>query len=234
MKNTLTFIFTLLFITSLLGQNSENRNELRVINMLGAKVYEKPSFDSKTLSKLNIGEKIIIEKTIQTDEQFKIGNGFSLAGNWIKPLNINGFVFSSNFTDKKVKVGKSKHGNTFINLLGELIDKKEEKKLIKTENGEYPKYFEYKYYENGSYTYTAWDGCFDHITEYKNLTLSEVYHQMVSDYGGEMNENDFRIPKFQEVTGNFLKFNVLLGATEDLKIEIKENGVFIVSSYDCT
>lgn len=234
MKNFLKLIFTIVFINSINGQNPENHTELCVINMLGAKVYEKPTFQSKTLTELKVGEIISVEFIIQTDEKMEIGNGFSLSGNWIKPKYINGFIFSSNLSDKNVEIGKNEFGQTYINLLGDITDKKEEKKLIKTENGEFPKYFEYKYYENGTYTYTAWDGCFDHITKYKNLTLNEVYHQMVSDYGGEMSENDFRIPKLKEITGNYLKFNVLLGATEDLKIEIKENGVYIVSSYDCT
>ena len=56
---------------------------------------------------------------------------------------------------------------------------------------------------------------------------------MVRDYGGIMNVNEFWIPIFQEKSGNFIKFEGE-GATEDLKIEIKENGKIIVSSYDCT
>jgi hypothetical protein len=233
MKNCIALIITILFFNSHFGQNLENGTELCVINMLGAKVYEKPTFESKALTELKIGENLIIETIIQTDEHIEIGNGFSLNGNWIKPLNINGFIFSSDLSDKNVEIGKSKYGQTYINLLGKLTDKKEEKKLIKTENGEFPKYFEYKYYENGTYTYSAWDGCFDHITEYKNLSLNEVYHQMVSDYGGIMNENEFWTPIFQEKYGNFIKFEGE-GATEDLKIELKENGKIIVTSYDCT
>jgi uncharacterized protein YuzE len=233
MKNCIALIITILFFNSLFGQNLEIGTDLCVINMLGAKVYEKPTLESKILTELKVGENIIIENIVQTDEQMKIGNGFSLSGNWIKPMNINGFVFSSDLSNKNVEIGQNKYGQTYINLLGKLTDKKEEKKLVKTDNGEFPKYFEYKYYENGTYTYTAWDGCFDHITEYKNLKLNEVYHQMVSDYGGIMNVNEFWIPIFQEKSGNFIKFEGE-GATEDLKIEIKENGKIIVSSYDCT
>ena len=236
MKNCITLIFTLLFFNSHFGQSPANKAELCVINMLGAKVYEKPTFDSKALTELKLGENIIIENIIQTNEQFEIGKGFYLTGNWIKPMNINGFLFSSDLTDKNVEIGKSEYGQTFINLLGKMTDKKEEKKLIATENGEFLKYFEYKYYVNGTYTYTAWDGCFDHITEYKNLTLNEVYHQMVSDYGMNMtdvNGTSFWIPIFQEKSENFIKFEGE-GATEDLKIELKQNGIVIVSSYDCT
>ena len=182
---------------------------------------------------MKVGENLIIETIIQTNEQMEIGNGFSLSGNWIKPENITGFVFSSDLSAKKVEIGKNEFEQTYINLLGKLIDEKDEKKLIITENGEFPKYFEYKYYENGTYSYTAWDGCFDHITEYKNLFLNEVYHQMVSDYYGIMSDNATWIPKFQVKEGNVIKFEGE-GATEDLKIELKENNSIAVSSYDCT
>ena len=221
-------------MTSLFGQNIKNKTEFCVINMLGAKVYEKPTFDSKTLMILKVGKNIIIEEEIKTEEKFEISDGLTLNGNWIKPLNVNGFIFSSDLTDKDVEIGKNKYGQTYINLLGKLTHKKEEEKLIKTEKGEFPKYVEYKYYENGIYTYSEFDGCFDHITKYKNLTFSEVYHQMVSNYGGEMNENDFKTPKLLELNDNYLKFDVLIGATQDLKIEIQEDSTFIVSSYDCT
>lgn len=222
-------------MNTIFGQNPDNKTEWCVINMLGAIVYEKPTFKSKILTKLNVGENVMIEKIIKTDEQFKLGNGFSLTGNWVKPLDVKGFVFSSDLTDKKVKIGINKYGQKYITLLGKLIDKKEEKKLIKAENGVFPKYFEYKYYENGTYTKTSWDGCFDHMTAYKNLNLNEVYHQMVSDYGmtkTDLNRESFWIPKYQETIEKTIKFEGK-GATEDLKIELKENGLIAVSSYDC-
>jgi hypothetical protein len=236
MKNCIALIITILFFNSLFGQNLEIGTDLCVINMLGAKVYEKPTLESKILTELKVGENIIIENIVQTDEQMKIGNGFSLSGNWIKPMNINGFVFSSDLSNKNVEIGQNKYGQINVDLKGNLIDEKEEEKKIKTENGVFPKYFEYKYYVNGTYTYKSWDGCFDHITEYKNLTISEVYHQMVSDYGinmSDINGTSFWIPIFKEKSGNFIKFEGE-GATQDLKIELKENGNIIVSSYDCT
>ena len=211
----------------------KKNSDLSVINMLGAKVYEKPTFDSKTVSELPIGENIIVEKSIETKERFRIGENFSLSGKWIKPNGINGFVFSSDLTDKKADISPNEYGQTNLNLRGKLISEKSEEKQIKTENGVFPKYFEYKYYENGTYTYTSWDGCFDHVTEYKNLTLNEVYHQMVSDYYGIMGDNETWIPIFQGKEENIIKFEGE-GATEDLKIETKENGIIVVSSYDCT
>ena len=233
MKNILLTFVLLIFINFTFGQNVKKNSDLCVINMLGAKVYEKPTFEPKTVSELPIGENIIVEKSIETKERFRIGENFSLSGKWIKPNGINGFVFSSDLTDKKADISPNEYGQTNLNLRGKLISEKSEEKQIKTENGVFPKYFEYKYYENGTYTYTSWDGCFDHVTEYKNLTLNEVYHQMVSDYYGIMGDNETWIPIFQGKEENIIKFEGE-GATEDLKIETKENGIIVVSSYDCT
>ncbi len=56
---------------------------------------------------------------------------------------------------------------------------------------------------------------------------------MVSDYYGLMSDNNTWIPIFQGKEGNTIKFDGA-GATQDLEIQIKENGIFIVSSYDST
>lgn len=233
MKSFLPILLVLLFINSIFGQNFKVKTELCVINVLGAKVYEKPNFKSNIITELKAGESLIIENIIQSNDQLEIGEEFSLTGDWIKPKNISGFVFSSNLSDKNVEIGKSYKGQTHINLLGKLIDQKEQEKLINSKDGEFHKFYKYKYYENGTYTYGAWDSCFDHITEYKNLTLNEVYHQMVSDYGALMNENEFWKPIFQEKVGNIIRFEGE-GATEDLKIELLDKRTIIVSSYDCT
>lgn len=232
MKKPICIILTLFLLNFSIGQNQQSKNELCVINILGAKVYEKPTFDSEVLTELEVGKTLTIEKSIQTKERFRIAENFSLSGNWLKPNGINGFVFSSDLTDKKADVGPNEYGQINVNLRGKLLDEKSERKQIKTENGVFPEDLEYKYYENETYTCTISDGCFNHVSEYKNLTLSEVYHQMVSDYGGYMNENKFWVPIFQVKEGNIIKFEGE-GATQDLKIEIKENGTIVVSSYDC-
>ena len=56
---------------------------------------------------------------------------------------------------------------------------------------------------------------------------------MVSDYGMVMSDNIFWVPIFQEKSDNMIKFQGE-GATQELKIEIEENGQITVSSYDCT
>jgi len=120
-----------------------------------------------------------------------------------------------------------------MNLRGKLISEISDKKFIKTENGEFPQYIEIKIYEKGTYTYTVWDDCFNHLDEFVNFTLSEVYHQMISDYYGTINENELWIPIFDEKSENTYRFDGE-GATQDLRIVVRENGLIIVASYDCT
>jgi len=88
-------------------------------------------------------------------------------------------------------------------------------------------------YENGTYTYKAFDDCFDHLTEYRNLELNEVYHQMVSKYCIFLSNGEYLLPIFQVRIGKTIKFESQ-GATQDLQIELKEDGIIKVSSYDCT
>ena len=111
-----------------------------------------------------------------------------------------------------------------------------EEEIVKTNNGEFSKYSEYKYYENGTYTCTIWDDCFNHKYRYVNLALNEVYHQMLSDYCElfiAIDRSELYIPVFQEKTENILKFECY-GASQDLQIELIDNQIFEVSSYDCT
>lgn len=59
---------------------------------------------------------------------------------------------------------------------------------------------------------------------------------MVSDYKiiiTDLNGTSFWIPRFQEKSENTIKFEGE-GATEDLKIELKEDRIITVSSYDYT
>lgn len=233
MKKTVLLLLTILLATPLYSLNQRKQTELTVINILGAKVYEKPTFGSRALLTLPVGQSIITEEKIQSDEKFHIGTGFSLAGMWIKPKGIVGYIFSSDLTDKKVEFKTDVGGHTSMNFLGKLVREEAAEKKVKTPNGEFTKWFEYKYYENGTYTNIAWDGCFEHLSEYINLTLNEVYHQMSSDYAVIKNGDQLLIPEFIEKVKNIIEFGVE-GATEDLTIELKEDGSIMVMSYDCT
>ena len=112
--------------------------------------------------------------------------------------------------------------------------KRQLKRIEKFDNKEYEIEDEITEFENVKYTYTAFDGCFNHIYLYRNLTLSEVYHQLTV-HQIVINETDKKIelPKFIEKKGNEYLFEGE-GATQDLKIINNKDGTFTVSSYDCT
>lgn len=232
MKKTAIILISLLIAIPIFGQNDKKQRDLVVINLLGAKVYEEPTFDSKTLNVLPVGNTILMEKFIETRDSLEIGAEFSLPGKWVKPHGINGFIFSSDLTDKKVKIETDKSGRAYIDLKGELTLEENREEQVQTAMGKFPKYFEYKYYENGNYTYSEWDGCFTHSYEYQTLSINEVYHQMISDYGLQSGNQIF-IPLFIEKADKIIKFEGE-GATQDLSIEYKEDGSIMVSSYDCT
>ncbi|MGM0634929.1 MAG: hypothetical protein ACQESK_02600 [Bacteroidota bacterium] len=229
-------ILTLLIASNSFCISQITEKELCAINLLGAKVYEKPNFNSKILTELQVGKIIKIEKSTDLKDSLKISENFSLKGVWYKAKTMDGFIFSSDFTAKNIEVEKTKHALTRINILGKLLDEKTEEETVKTENGKFPKHYKYKYYENATYISTAFDGCFDHLTNYKNLTLNEVYHQMLSDYAAvsqTIEGKKIRVPEFKEKSGNIIKFEGG-GATQDLQIKIIDNKKIEVSSYDCT
>lgn len=107
-----------------IAQKPEQENEFYVINFLGAKIYEAPSFEAKVLKTLSVGKFILIEKQISTEDRFIIKERFSFEVNWVKPNNIDGYIFSSDLTNKKVELAKNGNGLKELNFLGELIDKK--------------------------------------------------------------------------------------------------------------
>lgn len=230
MKLLITFLSIFLFWIEAQKENSD----FLVINSLGAKVFEAPTFESRIINTLSLGQKIQVEKSIPTAEKYYVGPDWGLEGNWIKAQGIEGYIFSSDLTDKEVEFTLDDFEESKFDLKGKLLDQKEEEKKIKNEEGEFPIHMTFEYYENGTYSRKFFDGCFDHIWEFKNLSLSEVYHQMLNDYSEYSSNLEFSSPVFTEKSGNIIRFQVKDGPTEDLKIEIKENGTFEVSSYDCT
>lgn len=119
MKKTISLLLITFFLNLSFGQNGEEKDQLAVINILGAKVYEQPSFGSKILTELPPGKKILMEKSIDSDKMLEIGKDFLLNGNWIKPKGVKGFVFSSDLTDKQTEFRRTENGKISINLLGD-------------------------------------------------------------------------------------------------------------------
>ncbi len=237
MKKTL-LLLTLIFgiIACASGQNKNDDNTFYVINVLGAELYEKPSLDSKVIEKIKVGKKIIADEILKTGQSKKNGNDFYLGGSFVKVQSesINGFVFTSDLTRIKPLL-RNFHKDIIVpDIAGKEKNKRTEKRIEKFDNKEYEIEDEITEYENVTYTYTAFQGCFDHIYLYKNLTLSEVYHQLPV-HQVVINETDMKIeiPRFIDKKGNEYLFDGR-GATEGLKIIENLDGTFTVSSYDCT
>nr|WP_315198496.1 hypothetical protein [uncultured Flavobacterium sp.] len=235
MKRRLVLLFLTLIVNITFSQNKTHPSEWYVINKLGAKVYEQASFKSKVVTVLKTGAVLNAESYLETKDVYKIKDDFGLIGKWVKTKvkGINGFVFSSDLTNQKLDFKKAQEGQIYFNLLGNLISEKSSRVNVKTKNGVFPKIIKTKIYKNGIETEIAWDGCFNHKTEYRKFKFNEVYHQMVNDYIIVEDKGKFLIPVFDGKSGNVFKFSVEIGLTEDLKIEVKENDLIIISSYDC-
>jgi len=200
------------------------------INVLGTKVYSEPSFTSKVKTKYKVGKIFISNKIIETTEKYHIAKGFELRGNWIGIKGMNGFVFSSDLSNKKPSFYES--GHISPNALGKKIDKKVIPREFKIEDKKYIINDNITIYENGTHLTNSFDGCFDDIYTIKNVTLAEVYHQLISQ-NLSIGESEIWAPKFHKKENNEILF-IGEGATQDLKIIIKIDGSFIISSYSCT
>lgn len=238
MKKLLLTVIILLHFTSCDAQKSNLENDFYVINVLGAELYEKPSLNSKVLLKIKVGEKLIAKEIIKTEQSKIIGKGFSFSGNFIKIhyKSYTGYIFSSDLTKIKPSIKVDYDGILVADIMGIEKGKRIEKRYEKFDGKEYEIEDEITEYENGSYTYTAFDGCFDHVYIFKNMTLNEVYHQLINLYffaGQTENGRQIEIPKFFKKTINEYYFNSI-DATQDLKLIDNQDGRFTISSYDCT
>lgn len=91
-------------------------------------------------------------------------------------------------------------------------------------------------YQNGSYRYIAWNGCFDHIYTYYGLAFHEAYHQMMSCYLGAFGDENFFIvdvPTFIEKKDSQYLFEGS-DATVEVILRQREDGYWETYSYDCT
>lgn len=220
------------------SKKKNDKDTFYVINISGAELYEHPSLDSKVIKKIKAGEKVIADEILKTDQLRKIGNEFYLAGAFVRVRNksFSGYIFSSDLTKIRPTLNAVYEGIMLPDILGKEKSKRTEKRIERFDDTEYEIEDEITEYENGTYTYTAFDGCFDHVYVYRNMTLGEVYHHltlknvMIDVTGGA---SDVVIPMFKEKKGNEYLFEDE-GATQNLKIIENEDGTFTVSSYDCT
>lgn len=235
-KSSLIIILTIGIIYTSYCQKENNNNIFYVLNVLGADLHKDASLDSKVIEKIKVGERIIATKVLKTDQAKKIGDDFYLDGYFIKIKGetSSGYIFSSDLTKIKPVLRNIHKGIMIPNIDGKKKTMRVVKRTVKYGNQEYEIEDEITEYENVTYTYTAFDGCFDHHYLYRNLTLSEVYHQLtVNQVVINETEMKIEIPNFIKKVGDEYLFEGE-GATEDLKLIKNEDGSITVSSYDCT
>jgi len=203
-----------------------------VINSLGAAVYEQPTFESPRRAKYPLGETFRVERVIETKDRYIVGEGFSFEGKWLKPVGVNGYVFSSDVTENLVRVSQTEYGKVELHLLGELLYEKEDVKMIKTENGEFPESTNRQLFENGSVKETYWDGCVSSVIEYEGLTVSEAYHHMANDLLSVI-DGVVHIPMFSNKSLSTLMFDLEYGLTEDVKMFVSVDGKVVVTYITC-
>ncbi|WP_310397373.1 hypothetical protein [Hymenobacter sp.] len=214
---------------------------LYVMALAGAELHEQPAFASKIVRRLPIGAVVHARQTLASREVQRIGAGLTLPGNWIKVTTpaYTGYVFSADLTARRPAVKKSRSGRTYIDLLGAQKSQRTEQRLVaagpQNRPGEYAT-TDVMEYANGTYTTTAFDGCFDHEYAFRQLALSEVYHHMVSHYAG-YDGKKLMLPQLVSRKGNVYTFTCGLDggdATQELRLTVHKNGTLVISSYDCT
>lgn len=233
MKKVILLLAAIVLTLPLYSQDGGQRELAVIINMEGAAVYEHPGFDSQQQALIPTGAILVVEERIGTQEKLKLGEGFALTGEWVKPVGTEGYIFSSDLSSKRVSTGRNESGQPFIDLLGSLTREERKEELVATPAGEFPKVVVQRFYENGTQSLTYWDGCVDEVAEYRGLALNEVYHQLVSDHGLFMGDGSYEIPLFTEKVGNEWRFENPLGPTQGIVITLQEDGALVVSAYSC-
>lgn len=92
-------------------------------------------------------------------------------------------------------------------------------------------------YANGTYVYTAYDGCFDHDYTFRKLALHEVYHQMINSYYGYSADGRRKLLQPMLIAKKDNVYTFTCGnsdAVQDLKLTVNKDGSLVISSYSCT
>lgn len=230
-ETNLCITLFLIVINFTFGHNNYESYEFCVINSFGAKVYEQPNFDSRILNVLEMGESVLAKKHLDTNEKIKI-DAFYLEGIWLEAVDVNGYLFSSDLTNKKAEIKFNRFGKT-IHLLGKLLsEKKIEEKHRSTNNIEYSINHIYKSYKNGTVHIEEGDGCYTEETTFNNLSLNEVYHLTQSKYGKLQEFQTLSWEPIYVKNNRTTQFSFSFEATE-LYIIINKEGKTIISSSSC-
>ena len=232
------YLFLAVFILSCKSNRVSNNLEYYVINIEGAMLYRKAEFDSQVIDTISNTSEVHIIEIVETNQKVEIGKNFEFEGPFMK-VNYNeiiGYIHNSDLSAIKPKIIQSQKGLIQLSLFGEVLNKKEIQttKIIGSEEFLVDEII--TEYENAIYTYSSFDGCFDHKYQTRNLKKHEVYHHMVNEYvfyGHSIDGFFIWVPEFQKKDDNKLYFQGE-GATEDLIIKIIDEKSFVISSYDCT
>jgi len=94
------------------SKENRNHNTFFVINLFGAQLYEKSSFNSILIKRISVGKKIIAENILETQHALTIGKGFQLLGHFIKIKHqgCSGFIHSSDLTSFIPQLEQVYHG----------------------------------------------------------------------------------------------------------------------------
>lgn len=233
--------FIVLIPTHCFSQNYKNGDTLFVWSIDGTSLMSNPSSTSTKLRTLELGASIVVtdQDLGIVKDQLKIDEIFELNGHWVKVMidNYEGFVFDVDFSSINPNVGYEKERSAILlrRFLGLRMNYEEIKRTIELENTQYEIIDEVYTYENGRYTYTPFDGCFDHTYTFKDIGLNEVYHLLMNLYVFRIETIDGPIeerPHFIGVENGTYKLSGT-GLTGEIQIRIKGNVVELYS-YDCT
>ncbi|REE08143.1 hypothetical protein DFQ09_10819 [Winogradskyella pacifica] len=222
------------------GNSSKEKsaqNTFFVITIFGAQLYEKPSLDSKLITRITVGEKIVAEKIIETKQSIHIGEGFQLHGHFVevKGQGCSGFIHSSDLTTFRPQLEQVYDGVLIPDFKGKLIHKTTEKRIEKFNDKPFEIEEDITTYENVIHTYTDFVDCFENTYLYKYMTLHEVYHQLpVHDPKIDVTSkgNFILMPEFIEKKDNQYIFKGI-GITRSIAIIENKDGQFLIASLDC-
>lgn len=222
------------------GNSSKEKsaqNTFFVINIFGAKLYEKPALDSKLIKRISVGDRIVAEKILETKQSIHIGEGFQLHGHFIKVKHrvCSGFIHRSDLTTFRPRLEQVYDGVIIPDFKGQMIHKTTDKRIETCNDKPFEIEEEIATYDHIIHTYTDFNDCFENTYLYKHMTLHEVYHQLpVHNPNIDITSkgNFILMPEFIEKKDNKYIFKGI-GITRSIAIIKNQDGLFLISSLDC-
>jgi hypothetical protein len=207
----------------------------------GGRLTREAFFTAPIVRRLPLGSFVQAQQMIASPDVERVRADLVLPGDWVQVTTpaYTGYLFSADLTRRRPAVKKSHSGMAYIDLLGvkKRSHPKKQPGASGTKNGPAEQAtLEIIEYANGTYTMTAFDGCFTHEYMFRQLALHEVYHHMISSYAGYENKH-VRQPQLVARKGNVYTFTCGFDggdATQELQLTVHKNGTISISSYDCT